>query len=146
MSFRSRILTSFRSRLGIAAGVALLAPAIVLPASASQASAQSCYIYGNPGFTTCVYVSGGGLYVNYVKGWTHNNTRSTWHNLHIEIEGPPGLLKNCSPFTLGPNATSPNCTWTRNGTVTAGRYCSTLWWWNGSGYLNFGTPCVNVHS
>jgi len=143
MSFRPRILRSFKSRLAIVAGVALLASAIAMPATTALASGQTC---NESSLTTCVYVEGSGLYVDYAQGWATDNTAFTYNNLHIEIEGPAGLLQNCGTFSLSYGQTSPSCFWERNGDVEAGNYCATLWYYTNGEYYNMGTPCVDVHS
>ena len=144
MTFRSRILMPFRSRMGMAlvAAVIAAAPLALLSAAPAAASFTQCT---NQELNICVHVQGTGLFVDYVSGWAKNNSVNGFTGLHIEIEGPAGRLKNCSSFTLGSGQTSPTCKWTRNGYVRAGNYCATLWQWDGSGYLNLGTPCVDVH-
>jgi hypothetical protein len=137
---------SLTSRISIAATAAIVLSLIALPATPALASGQSC-IDRNPGTEICVYVGGSGLHINYVKGWARNNYSYTITGLHIELEGPPGLIKNCASFSLRSGTNSANCEWSPNKNVTSGRYCATLWQSNGNGgYLDLGTPCVDVHS
>jgi hypothetical protein len=137
-------MSSFRMKVGATAGAALLA-IFLLPASAAMASAQVCS--GGGGISECTYVNGTGLHINYMKGWGHNNFGNRSGPVHIELEGPPGLIKNCAAVTLPPGGNTPNCVWSPNRTVTAGNYCSTAWELTSPGhYHKWGTACVDVHS
>ncbi len=158
---------SFRTRIGVAVGAAVLATAFALPASAATAgttasprpagasstvipySATEC----NPNPLTtvdeCTSVKGTGLYVDSIGGQTFSNVPYYVDNVHIEIYGPHGHIHNCSQFNLGPFGASPVCLWvnpTPHVHVTAGDYCSRAWEHVGSGYVDLSNECVNVHS
>jgi hypothetical protein len=135
---------SFRLRVAVIIGGALLGVG-VLPATAAMASGSKCS--GNAGVSTCTHVKGTGLYVSYVNGQAYNGYGTKTGPVHIEIEGPAGRLLNCSAHLLAPGTYGPVCTWTRNGNVQAGNYCSTAWEETRPGYyVKDATACVSVHS
>jgi hypothetical protein len=133
----------FTARIVVVAGAALLVAAFGLPTYSAHASGQSCQESVN--LDTCDYVNGSGLHVNYVRGTTQNLAASVQHNLHLEISGPHGLIKNCAQVNLGGGATM-TCTWSPNANEPAGNYCTDLWQYSGGRYTDRGHACVNVHS
>lgn len=95
-------------------------------------------------------VNGSGLKINYVSGYVKNTADGTLSNMHVEIYGPNGLIKNCGTFSVGPDDTGPICKWTNpstNATEEAGDYCSVTWQYEGGdSYEEGGAECVDVHS
>jgi hypothetical protein len=136
----------FRSWVGIAAGIVLLASVVALPATPALATAGPNCITQN--WEVCVYVNGSGLHINYMKGWMRNNSVDATSPMHIELEGPNGLIKNCATFVAPGRSNGPNCQWSPNRNVTAGRYCTTLWEYQAAfnEWINWGTECIDVHS
>jgi hypothetical protein len=130
-------------RLGMAAGAALVALAFVLPTSPAMASGTSCT--NRSPYYTCDYVNGSGLHVNYVQGNLHNTSGGTITQVHLEISGPRGPIKNCAQTNISGNATI-YCTWSPNANEPSGNYCTTTWKYANGSYNNQGTACVDVHS
>jgi hypothetical protein len=136
-------MVKFMMRLGMAAGAALLATAFVLPSSPAMASGRSCQLVG--ALDSCVSVNGSGLHINYVQGSVQNIRGSVQTNIHIEISGPRGAIKNCAQTNIQGLATI-NCTWSPNATEPAGNYCTTTWKYSNGAYSDQGHACVDVHS
>ncbi len=141
---------ALKARLGVTIGAtigaALLAMAFVLPAGSAMASAGSCQQENGTGpLYTCVYVSGGGLHVNYVEGSVYNMRSGNQTHVHIEITGPHGLIKNCVDSTI-PSLGTIYCTWSPNANEVAGNYCVTAWQYVAGHYDNRGNVCVGVHA
>jgi hypothetical protein len=84
--------------------------------------------------------------LNYVRGTVTNLDGTVENNIHIEISGPHGAIKNCGQVNLGGGATT-TCTWSPNANETAGNYCTDTWQYNPSTkkYTDRGHACVNVH-
>jgi hypothetical protein len=131
------------ARLGTAAGATLLATAFVLPASPAMASGRSCQVVG--ALDTCDSVNGSGLHVNYVQGSVQNTHGSVQTNIHIELSGPRGLIKNCAQTNIQGLATI-YCKWSPNANEPAGQYCTTTWKYANGSYSEQGHACVDVHS
>jgi hypothetical protein len=128
----------------IAIGVMILASPVALPAATALAAGPVCTSGG--AISACVQISGSGDHITRMKGWATSNEVFPLGDMHIELEGPHGKIKNCASFTLPGYSNGPNCVWTPNRKETPGRYCSTLWWYNpyAGGYEDFGTPCITV--
>ena len=141
---------ALKARLGVTIGAtigaALLAMAFVLPAGSAMASAGSCQQENGTGpLYTCVYVSGGGLHINYVEGSVYNMRSGNQTHVHIEITGPHGVIKNCVDSTI-PSLGTIYCTWSPNANEVAGNYCVTAWQYVAGHYYNRGNVCVGVHA
>jgi len=132
--------------IGATIGAALLAMAFVLPVGSAMASAGSCQQENGTGpLFTCVYVSGGGLHINYVEGSVYNMRSGNQTHVHIEITGPHGVIKNCVDSTI-PSLGTIYCTWSPNANEVAGNYCVTAWQYVAGHYDNRGNVCVGVHA
>ena len=139
MSFKSRAGIS----VGIAFGIAFATPALTAPANAAVTSVSQNCMQGT--FEICTYISRAGRDVEYMKGWMRNDKSDKQKAMHIELEGPNGLIKNCPTFSIGENSNSPNCVWSPNPPAhTLGQYCTTLWQDNYGQYINWGTECINA--
>jgi len=135
---------SFKVRIAAAAGAAFVAIALILPASSAMATGQSCAYSGGP-FQTCSYVNGSGLHINYQQGSVYNERNDTWYDVHIELSGPDGLIKNCAQTNIAGGATI-YCTWSPNANEPGGNYCATAWEYLNDQYVNQGEACLDVHS
>ena len=136
-----------KARLGITLGAGILAAGFfaVLPANQALASGQSCQPKANTNLTTCSYVNGSGLHVNYVQGSVNNGGVGDQTNVHIELTGPHGLIKNCATTTVG-SLDTIYCTWSPNANETAGDYCATAWQLLSGKQQENGYACLDVHS
>jgi len=158
---------SFRTKIGAAAGVALLVALFALPSSVAMAgtsaSARSGHPVGrasinpdsastcNPNpfdpVSECTSVTGSGLHIDTLAGYADNNQTVTIPRVHIELYGPKGLIKNCADANLGPLDTTATCKWSPNDDRAAGDYCSEAWEEVSSGnYSKLGVDCIDVHS
>jgi hypothetical protein len=118
---------SIRMRFATVVGSLLTATALVAMASPAMASGRSCG--GGEAFSsqTCININGTGLkivsdtgtYENLVEGLTRPD-------VHIELSGPHGLIKNC-PATSVDDGQIISCTWSPNHTETGGDYYATAW-------------------
>jgi hypothetical protein len=135
-----------KARLGITMGAVILAAGFaVLPASQALASARSCQQEPNGFLYTCSSVNGSGLHVNSLQGSVLNNGVGDQVNVHIELTGPHGLIKNCASTTVG-SLDTITCTWSPNASETAGNYCATSWQLESGQQESRGHACVDVHS
>lgn len=98
----------------------------------------------------CTTVNGSGLKINYISGYVHNPADGPLSNLHVEIYGPKGLIKNCGTFSVGASDDGPICKWTNPSPGTnepAGDYCTVTWQYEGgNSYEEGGPECIGVHS
>ena len=138
-------MSSSKIRFAAIVGGALLATAFVLPTSSAMASGRSCQLEAGSLGDSCVAVSGSGLHVNSVTGSYSNLTASLKSNVHIQLTGPQGVIKNCGQTNVAGNTTT-NCTWSPNANEPAGNYCTTTWQYGGGTYTDIGHACVGVHS
>jgi hypothetical protein len=100
-----------------------------------------------PLYTECTDVSGSGLHINYLRGYFVNQYPSPTDNVHIELYGPNGVIKNCGSYTATTDNTSHPCRWSPNAKEKGGNYCSRAWQYNGGGnYEEIAEECVDVHS
>jgi hypothetical protein len=130
--------------IGMTIGAAVLAVGfIVLPANHALASGRSCQTFRS--FQTCDNVNGSGLHVNYVQGSLYNGFSDTQPNVHIQISGPKGTLRNCAATSINPLQTI-YCTWSPNSNEPTGNYCTTSWQYVSGSYVDIGHACVDVHS
>jgi hypothetical protein len=139
-------MSSPRSRLAALAMGCLLAVGaalVALPASSAKASATVCEPGEDNMWRTCSAVTGSGLTIDSLTGSFENLSNGTVDDMHIELSGPNGLIKNCAQVNVGPLATI-TCTWSPDHTETQGDYCATSWHYNGSGYTSYGEACVDV--
>jgi len=152
------IIRRFAVKLCLAAplaGALLLAVASAAPASAALArpavarvitSQSNCNNNPLEFVEECTSVNGSGLHINSLSGVAHNLTIPI-PNVHIELYGPRGLIKNCPAQLLF--LTSPTCTWSPNANEPAGDYCSAAWeapTSPGSTYKELNVECVGVHA
>src|SRR4029077_615811 len=97
--------------------------------------------------TECTKVVGTGLKITSLTGYFV--AYGPLSNVHIELYGPHGLIKNCPTFNTN-GGTSPYCIWTNpHPTVnqTGGNYCSEGWQLIAPGdYGSLGVECIDVHS
>jgi len=95
-------------------------------------------------------VIGTGLKITSISGFTVNDVNVAEKNMHVQIYGPNGTIKNCGTFTLPAGSTGPTCTWTNpspNTNETAGNYCSVTWQLESDGtYQDSGAECIGVHA
>ena len=135
----------------VAAGTMLLASAILMPATTALAGTSASQVPRTAGPNcsdtelACVYISGSGNHINYMKGWARNQTIFEL-TLHVELIGPHGKIKDCSAFTIKTDQNSPNCVWSPNANETPGSYCSETWHWNSFGWQVYGEACITVNS
>ncbi|QAU24023.1 hypothetical protein EO087_08475 [Dyella sp. M7H15-1] len=116
----------------------------VIPRSASDCNPNPLYA-----IQQCTQVIGAGLEINSISGTGINWDDYELTELHIEIYGPNGTIANCDQFNLPAYATSPTCTWNNpdpKKQMTAGDYCSRTWMYDGSGYIDMDSECIDVHS
>jgi hypothetical protein len=128
-----------KTRLGILSATVLAM--LLVPATMAMATAQRC------SDAACANVVGSGLTVDYMQGWSVNSGSVPNAGVHIEIEGPSGLIKNCPSYTIPAGGKGPVCQWnpTPGKTVPAGSYCAVAWVYDGIlGYQSIGTACINV--
>jgi hypothetical protein len=159
---------SFGIRSGaVIGGAVLAAAAFALPASAEQSPATATHSLASasthatvtPQTATgcnpdtlypvqqCTQLIGDGLIINSITGIAINWSDYSISEVHIEIYGPKGTIKNCAQFNLAAYATAPICTWknpNQNANMPPGDYCSRTWAYNGSGYTEIGVECVGV--
>jgi hypothetical protein len=118
----------------------------IIPRTGSGCNYQGIGVH----WYNCTTVVGGGLKITSISGYTVNYLRGSQSNMHVEIYGPNGLIKNCAPFTLPGGGQGPTCTWNNpnpNATMTAGDYCSVAWQYQGNNYYEEGAPeCIGVHA
>lgn len=145
-------------RLALAiAAAAVLVLGLAIPGTAKAATTvpytgSGCNTLTIQAFYNCTTVNGGGLKISSISGYTVNANGAKFANMHVEIYGPRGLIKNCGNFTLpsGIGSRGPTCTWTNpspNANEPAGDYCSVGWQYIGNGgYAEGGPECVGVHS
>lgn len=154
-----------RIGLGVAAAV-VLALGLVLPGQAFAATTSGshsnlvkrpipnsagpyCNNYPTGDWANCTTVIGSGLKITSISGFTVDDGGIQEKNMHVEIYGPKGVIKNCGTFTLNyPNG--PTCTWTNpspNTNEPAGSYCSVTWQLESNGtYQDSGAECIGVHA
>jgi hypothetical protein len=136
----------FMSKIRSAAVLATSSAALVavLPMTAANASTGNVCVTGSNGWKVCLNISGSGSHIDSFKGWAENQTTIRWNNLHIELTGPNGKVKNCAAFSLDNGKIGPACTWSPNATETFGSYCTILWWhFGGTTYNEEGEKCAN---
>lgn len=119
---------------------------VAAPATASGCNAASLAQWHN-----CTTVNGSGLKITSISGYGVSEVDGTLSNLHVEIYGPSGLIKNCGTFSIpGMGDTGPICSWTNpspQASKRAGDYCSITWQYEGgTTYKAGGAECVGVHS
>jgi hypothetical protein len=121
------------------------ANATVIPNSAS-----SCNPTPFTAVTECTQVIGGGLKVDSITGRALSNVDYTITEVHIEIYGPGGTIKNCGQVDLAPGRSTPNCTWNNpvpQYDVQPGDYCTRVWQFVVAGYyIDLSNECINVHA
>lgn len=157
---------SLRVRVGAVAGAVLLTMVFVLPASAAMAGTSVSVRSGNhvssasvrpdtdsgcnpdpvAEATACAAVIGAGLHIDTLRGWAISNVDVTIKDIHIELYGPKGHIKNCPEANLPGFGTTATCAWDPNDTRAAGDYCSRLWQLQSSGFVALSTECIGVHS
>jgi hypothetical protein len=166
---------SICARISAAAGAALIATILALPASAATAatgtsttgtsttvrsadqaslsqaipeSATDCNPNPLAAVSECTTVLGSGLKISQITGIAISNVDYTITQVHIEIYGPNGVIHNCPNINL-PAFDTAGCTWLNphpNTNMTGGDYCSTAWEHiAGGNYARLSTECIDVH-
>lgn len=133
--------------------------AATMPASHAQQPVKAprpysagpyCNNYPSGAWANCTTVIGSGLKITSISGYTVNDGTATEKNMHVQIYGPNGTIKNCGTFTLPLGGFGPTCTWTNpspNATEPAGSYCSVTWQRESDGtYRDSGAECIGVHA
>jgi hypothetical protein len=121
--------------------------AVASPDAASPDAASGCHPATLSAPQPCISVTGSGLDIGTLSGWDINSTQTSWANLHIELTGPNGLIKNCPQFTLQVGYESPVCSWSPNHDEPAGTYGQTTWQATGTNsYRDVTGITVGVHS
>jgi hypothetical protein len=138
-------------RTAAALGAAvLMTGTLALSASPAMASAGACGggAFGYPYYAVCTDVSGSGLHINYLSGQFFNHyIDSGVNNVHIQLYGPNGTIKNCGQVNVGAQGNGPTCTWSPNSNEPAGDYCGRAWQWlGGSDYQELAEECIDVHT
>jgi hypothetical protein len=140
-------------RKAIVAGAVVLTAMLGMPSSAALASSQSVMTNKYPsncgttriGWKICVTASHSHRHIYFVIGWAINNTGATFHDMHIELTGPRGHIKNCRQWATIRNGQSvPGCTWKPNHREPSGNYCTVLWQKFLQGYDFRGKECLGI--
>jgi hypothetical protein len=141
-------MNSLKVRIAAALGAAFLASAFVISASPAMASAQSCGQNVANLVDQCAAVSGSGLHINHLSGWAVHDWWDvlSYPQVHEELYGPRGHIKNCSVGDFPPGDQTPTCTWSPNASEPAGEYCSRTWSLNGTKWEILATDCIYVHA
>jgi hypothetical protein len=109
-----------------------------------------CNNYPAGAWANCTTVIGSGLKITSISGFMVNDVNVTEKNMHVEIYGPNGLIKNCGTFSVAGGSLGPTCTWTNpspNANEPAGSYCSVSWQLESNGtYQDSGAECIGVHA
>jgi hypothetical protein len=146
------------SAYALAAAPVVLLAGLVFPAHASAttapvvpATASGCNTASLDQWHNCTTVTGSGLKITSISGYGVSEVDGTLSNLHVEIYGPNGLIKNCGTFSIpGMGDTGPICSWTNpkpSTNQTAGDYCTITWQYEGgTTYKSGGAECIGVHS
>jgi len=138
---------SIRVRSAALIGGGLLAAAFIVPASPAMASATSCEPGELAEFTTCESISGSGLTINSDTGtFELLEDGGEVTDMHIELSGPDGLIKNCPQVANVVDGQIISCTWSPKHTEPAGDYYATSWHYNGHGYTDESQALVDVHA
>jgi hypothetical protein len=141
-------------------GLALPGRALAATPSASHAhlvkaprpdsAGPYCNNYPSGGWANCTTVIGSGLKITSISGFAVDDAGVQEKNMHVEIYGPRGAIKNCGTFTLNYPNKGPTCTWTNpspNTNEPAGSYCSVTWQFESDGtYRDSGAECIGVHA
>src|ERR1022692_1088272 len=119
---------SAKVRLGAALGFAIaLAAGLSLSASPAMASTTKCMAGSGVTGDECTYINGGGSYVDYMQGVFGNGGYITIYNIHIELVGPKGFIKNCKQVNVRAGTDTPVCQWSPYSSEPLGTYCSYAW-------------------
>jgi hypothetical protein len=131
-------------RAGLVAAVAMLAVAFIVPATSAMAS--SACASPTDSLSTCVQVFNQNLYITSVQGWAYETASAgAYGNVHIELSGPKGLIKNCAAVTVPNGGATPRCEWSPHADEKEGSYCATAWRETSPGYYqNMGEACRSV--
>jgi hypothetical protein len=122
--------------------------AFIVPASPAMASGKSCEGGELSEYTTCESIHGVGLTINSDTGTFElvGDEGGDVTNMHIELSGPHGLIKNCPQVSDVVDGQTISCTWSPNHTETGGDYYATAWHYNGHGYTDESQALVDVHA
>jgi hypothetical protein len=138
---------SLKKVLAGAFGAGLVIMMVSLPASSAVAAVSTCHPATLSVPQPCASVTGSGLHIGTLSGWDNNTTGTSWSNLHIELTGPNGLIKNCPEFNLPVGYSTPVCSWSPNSNEPAGSYGQTTWQRTGTNsYRNLTGITVGVHA
>jgi hypothetical protein len=149
LSMKVRLGAALGFAIALAAGFSLSAsPAMAttaLPAHISPASAEDCMDGTGVSAGECTYIDGVGNTVYYMQGLFINEGYITIYNIHIELTGPSGLIKNCTQVNVVAGTEAPVCQWSPEGPEPFGTYCSYAWEGLGSNnYKEVAKSCVGV--
>jgi hypothetical protein len=133
---------SFSIRAAIIAASVVLTSMFVLPSTAALAG-ESC---SGGSLSACVQTFNQNLYITSVQGWAYEpGDNGQYKNVHIELTGPKGLIKNCAAVTVASGGSTPRCEWTPKADEAEGSYCATAWWEKSAGdYQDMGEACEIV--
>jgi hypothetical protein len=120
------------------------------PAVVPYSAGPYCNNYPLGAWANCTTVIGTGLKITSISGFTVNDVNVAEKNMHVQIYGPNGTIKNCGTFTVQAASNGPTCTWTNpspNTNEPAGSYCSVTWQLESNGtYQDSGAECIGVHA
>lgn len=127
----------------------VLASIFTFTVNAANASGNGCNT-APTGASECTQVIGSGLKITSITGHLQIDDVRVLPlaNVHIEIFGPHGLIKNCNEYTqtgdIGPNCgyKVPNPT----ANQAAGYYCTEAWQRIFTLYQPLSTECILVHT
>jgi len=128
-----------------AASAASTSSGMALRSTIVPDTASSCGYGSSSGNTyTCMYVNGGGLYINYAEASA--SVVNSGRTLQECIRGPQGTI-GCTAFTYVRPGYTLFLDWFPYSYEPAGNYCANTWRLNSNGsHTEIGHQCVNVHS
>jgi hypothetical protein len=137
---------SIKVRLWAALGFAIaLAAGLLFSASPAMASASKCMDGSGVTGDECTYINGVASIINYMQGVFYNGGFITIYNIHVELAGPNGLIKNCKQVNVLAGEGTPTCQWSPNNDEPYGTYCSYAWKEiSSNNYKQVAKACVGV--
>jgi hypothetical protein len=140
LSIRLRIVASLGFAIAVAAGFSL-------SASPAMASISKCMDGSGVTGDECTSVNGTGNHVNNMQGVFYNGGFITIYDIHVELAGPNGLIKNCKQVNVLAGEGTPTCEWSPNANETPGVYCSYAWKLiSANNYKQVAKACITVDS
>lgn len=118
---------------------------IVRDAAVQPRTGESCGTGSSSGnVTTCMYVNGGGLYIDYAYSYAQVNDST--RTIQSCIHGPDGTV-GCTAFISTAPGDAIAEYWYPYADEPAGNYCANTWRLNSDGSdTEIGSYCVNVHA